>query len=180
MTDERQQKNSKLAVKLVVVALLMFGFGYALVPLYNVLCDLAGQNTRVDSVAKTETSFTVDASREVSVELLTALNKSIPLEFKVETPIVKLHPGEYRTVKFFAKNISKDRLKARAVATFSPGLVKDFVIKTICFCELEQIFEPNETKDMSVRFVVDPALPEKYKTITLSYTFFDITQTETQ
>lgn len=179
MVGDLQQKNSKLALKLVIVALLMFGFGYALVPLYNVLCDLAGQNAKVDSVAKTEIPLAVNLSREVSVEFLTALNESTPLEFKVETPIVKVHPGEYHTVKFVAKNLSRQRLKARAVATFSPGLVKEFVTKVVCFCELEQIFDPNETREMAVRFVIDPKLPEKYKTITLSYTFFDITnQTE--
>lgn len=175
MSDERNQKNTKLAKKLILVAILMFGFGYALVPLYDVLCDLTGQNAKLESVAKQESDFQVDESREIAMEFLTSLNRSAPLEFKVETPNLKVHPGQYYTVNFYAKNLSAHQIKVRAVATFTPGQTKEYVTKVICFCELEQIFAANEEKNMAVRFVVDPKLPERYKTITLSYTFFDIT-----
>ncbi len=174
--DELRNKNTKLATKLIGVALLMFGFGYALVPLYNVLCELTGQNAKLESVAKTETEFKVDESREITMEFLTSLNRSVPMEFKVETPSLKVHPGQYYTVGFRAKNLSDRRIKVRAVATYAPGLAKEFVTKVICFCELEQIFDANEEKPMMVRLVVDPKLPERYKNITLSYTFFEITE----
>lgn len=174
--DGLDKKNSRLAVKLVLFAAMMFGFGYALVPLYNVLCDLVGQNAKVETVAKQETAFQPEQNREVTVEFLTSLNRSVPMAFKAETSSLKVHPGQYYSVGFYAKNLSNRRLKVRAVATYAPGQVKEYVTKVICFCELEQIFEPNEEKNMTVRLVVDPKLPERYKTITLSYTFFEITE----
>lgn len=176
MNTELETKNAKLVKKLVLVAVLMFGFGYALVPLYDVLCELTGQNTKLEAVAKTETEYSVDEGREITMEFLASLNRSVPMEFKAETPSLKVHPGQYYTVGFYAKNLSSHKLKVRAIATYTPGLVKDYVTKVICFCELEQIFDPNEEKNMTVRFVVDPKLPERYKTITLSYTFFEITE----
>lgn len=174
--EELRGKNVRLAAKLIGVAVLMFGFGYALVPLYDVLCELTGQNATLESVAKTESEFKVDESREVTMEFLTSLNRSVPMDFKVETPSLKIHPGQYYSVGFRAKNLSDRRIKVRAVATYTPGLVKEYVTKVICFCELEQIFAPNEEKNMTVRLVVDPKLPDRYKNITLSYTFFEITE----
>ncbi len=177
MSDDLGQKNTKLAKKLLLLALLMFGFGYALVPLYDVLCDITGQNTRIEgsAAAEGETAFTVDESREVRVEFITSLNESTPMEFRAETRSMKVHPGQYYTVNFYAKNNTDKQIKAQAIPSISPGLAEEFFKKTQCFCFTTQTFEAKEEKTMPVRFVVNPKLPERYKTITLSYTFFDRT-----
>lgn len=175
MSDELQQKNTKLVKKLVIVALLMFGFGYALVPLYDVLCDITGQNVKLQESAEAESKFVVDESREVTVEFVTSINESTPLDFRVETRSMKVHPGQYYTVNFYAKNNLATQLKAQAIPSISPGLAEEFFKKIQCFCFELQTFEADEEKTMPVRFVVNPKLPERYKTITLSYTFFDKT-----
>lgn len=190
MSEEQDLKNSKLAKKLVLIAVLMFGFGYALVPLYDVLCDITGQNTvikesglakpdKTDLVENGTTGgtieYVVDESREISVEFITSVNERTPLVFHSETRILKVHPGQFYTVNFYAKNISGALLKAQAIPSITPGLAEEFFKKTQCFCFTKQTFEIGEEKTMPVRFVVDTKLPEGYKTITLSYTFFDIT-----
>ncbi len=175
MNEELQRKNAKLVKKLVILALLMFGFGYALVPLYDVLCDLTGQNAKLQGSVEAENQFVVDESREVTIEFVTSINESTPLDFRVETHSMKVHPGQFYTVNFYAKNKLSRQLKAQAIPSISPGLTEEFFKKTQCFCFELQTFEANEEKTMPVRFVVNPKLPERYKTITLSYTFFDKT-----
>ena len=173
--SELKQKNIALAKKLVIVALLMFGFGYALVPIYDVLCDITGQNIKVQEAASGEEAMVVDESRDVRVEFITSVNESTPLQFRVETPSIKVHPGQYYTVNFYAKNNLPVQLKAQAIPSITPGLAEEFFKKVQCFCFELQTFAPHEEKTMPVRFVVNPKLPERYKTITLSYTFFDRT-----
>lgn len=176
MSDEElKRKNSRLVGKLVLIAVLMFGFGYALVPLYDVLCDITGQNKKMQAASEEEASFVVDQSREVTVEFITAVNESTPLEFRAETPSLKVHPGQFYTVNFVAKNTLATELKAQAIPSISPGLTEEFFKKIQCFCFQMQTFAPHQEKTMPVRFVVKPELPERYKTITLSYTFFDKT-----
>ena len=175
MSEELEQKNSKLVKKLILIAVLMFGFGYALVPLYDVLCNITGQNTVVESSSASKTEYVIDESREINVEFITSVNERTPMAFHAESRTLKVHPGQFYTVNFFAKNISGGRLKAQAIPSITPGLAEEFFKKTQCFCFTTQTFEAGEEKTMPVRFVVDPKLPESYKTITLAYTFFDIT-----
>lgn len=175
MSDDLKGKNAKLVRKLIVIAVLMFGFGYALVPLYNVLCDITGQNKKLQETAVGENEFAVDESREVTVEFITALNESTPMEFRAETRTMKVHPGQFYTVNFYAKNNLAGKIKAQAIPSISPGLAEEFFKKTQCFCFETQTFEGHEEKVMPVRFVVNPKLPDRYKIITLSYTFFDRT-----
>ncbi|WKJ88835.1 cytochrome c oxidase assembly protein [Methylomonas montana] len=175
MSEDLQRKNVKLVKRLVLLAILMFGFGYALVPLYDVLCDLTGQNRKIEGAAAETTEFVVDQTREITVEFITSLNESTPMTFRAETRSLKVHPGQYYTVNFYAKNNTDNKIKAQAIPSIAPGLAEEFFKKTQCFCFTTQTFEPKEEKTMPVRFVVNPKLPERYKTITLSYTFFDRT-----
>lgn len=178
MTDDVKKKNTKLVTTLVLVAVGMFGFGYALVPIYDVLCEWKWiERDRPDDIKKVaEATYPVDMNREITVEFLTTLNESTPMEFRAETKQIKVHPGEYRTVNFYAKNKTNKDMKARAIASFSPAPTSTYFEKTECFCFSEQEFKPNEEKTMPMRFVINPELPEQYKTITLSYTFFDNTK----
>jgi cytochrome c oxidase assembly protein subunit 11 len=161
------------------VALGMFGFGFALVPLYDVLCEVTGLNGKAESKAKstTEIAYPVDKNREVTVEFMTSLNKSAPLLFRAETSQLKVHPGEYHTVNFYAENKTDKVMVAQAIPSISPGLATEYFEKIECFCFTEQTFQAREGKTMPVRFVVKPDLPGQYRTITLAYTFFDNTET---
>jgi cytochrome c oxidase assembly protein subunit 11 len=157
----------------------MFGFGYALVPLYDVLCEWKWiERDRPDAIkAIPETAYEIDKSREVNVEFMTTLNESTPMIFSAEMTQLKVHPGEYHTVNFYAENKTASPMVARAIPSFSPALTSTYFEKVECFCFSEQTFAPHEKKVMPMRFVLNPALPHEYKTITLSYTFFDNTQT---
>ncbi|MDD2722775.1 MAG: cytochrome c oxidase assembly protein [Methylovulum sp.] len=178
MNDDVKQKNAKLVRTLVFVVVAMFGFGFALVPLYDVLCDITGLNGKVASVAVKEIVYPVDKDREVSVEFVTSLNESAPMLFRSETKKLKVHPGEYYTVNFYAENLTDKVMVAQAIPSISPGLAAEYFKKTECFCFTEQTFKPREGRTMPVRFVVDPNLPKQYKIITLAYTFFDNTKTQ--
>ncbi|MGZ8927444.1 MAG: cytochrome c oxidase assembly protein [Methylobacter sp.] len=177
MKESVTQKNAKLVRILVFVVLGMFGFGYALVPLYDVLCDITGLNGKVESSAIKEVGYEVDKSREITVEFMTALNETTPMVFRSEVKKIKVHPGEYYTVNFYAENKTDKVMVARAIPSISPGLVAEFFKKTECFCFSEQTFKAREGRTMPVRFVVNPEIPKEYKTITLAYTFFDNTET---
>jgi cytochrome c oxidase assembly protein subunit 11 len=177
MKEGVTQKNAKLVRILVFVVLGMFGFGYALVPLYDVLCDITGLNGKVESSAIKEVGYEVDKSREITVEFMTALNETTPMVFRSEVKKIKVHPGEYYTVNFYAENKTDKVMVARAIPSISPGLVAEFFKKTECFCFSEQTFKAREGRTMPVRFVVNPDIPKEYKTITLAYTFFDNTET---
>ena len=178
MSEGLRKKNAKLVRTLVLVAAAMFGFGYALVPIYDVLCEWKWiERDRPDAIKKVpEVAYKVDMSREITIEFMTTLNESTPMEFRAEKKQLKVHPGEYHTVNFYAENKADKVLLARAIASFSPAITSSYFEKIQCFCFSEQTFKPTEAKTMPMRFVINPELPEQYKTITLSYTFFDNTE----
>jgi cytochrome c oxidase assembly protein subunit 11 len=179
MDESLKQKNTRLVQVLVLVVIGMFGFGYALVPLYDVLCDLTGINGKAETVAA-EVPYQVDLTRAINIELLTSLNKATPLEFSTETKQLKIHPGQYQTVNFFAVNKTDKTVVAQAIPSFSPGGAANYFNKVECFCFKQQTFKPGESKTMPMRFVIKPDLPKDLKTITLSYTFFDNTKATAQ
>jgi len=178
MTGNAAKKNLRLARTLFLVAVAMFGFGYALVPIYDVLCEWKWiERDRPDDIKKVpETTYKVDVSRDINIEFMTTLNGSTPMEFKAEKKQLKVHPGEYYTVNFYAENKTDKDMLARAIASFSPAVISSYFEKVECFCFSEQTFKPREKKIMPMRFVINPEIPEQYKTITLSYTFFDNTE----
>jgi cytochrome c oxidase assembly protein subunit 11 len=180
MDESLKQKNNRLVQLLALVVVGMFGFGFALVPLYDVLCDLTGINGKAETIAAEEIAYQVDMSREINVELLTSLNEATPLEFRAEAKQLKIHPGQYQTVNFYAKNTADKVITAQAIPSFSPGAVAKYFNKVECFCFKQQTFKPGESKIMPMRFVIKPDLPKDFKTITLSYTFFDNTKAAAQ
>lgn len=168
-----------------LVALGMFGFGFALVPLYNLICDTFGLNgkftdieqgtvnvaqqaKRAESIQKRQ-----DLSRKVTVEFFSSLNQNLHWEFKPLTRKLKLHPGEVTTVKYYAKNNTGREVVAQAIPSVSPGTANKYFTKMECFCFKQQTFKPGEEKEMPLIFVVDPDLPKNISTISLAYTFFD-------
>jgi cytochrome c oxidase assembly protein subunit 11 len=118
----------------------------------------------------------VDESREITVEFVSAVNDKMPLEFRAGTRKLKVHPGQYYTVNYYAENTSDKKLIGRAIPSISPAWGSEYFKKTECFCFSEQEFEPHKGRDMPVRFVVDPAIGKDITEMALAYTFFDITE----
>ena len=162
------------ALKLGVVVLGMFGFGYALVPIYDVLCDALGINGRVVLEASSAPGA-VDTSRTVTVEFVTTVNGGRPWQFHAAQPSVEVHPGQLYTVDFFATNTEGHELVAQAVPNVAPTTAAKYLRKTECFCFDNQPFAAGEQKRMPVVFTLDPELPAYVDRVTLSYTFFDVT-----
>jgi cytochrome c oxidase assembly protein subunit 11 len=168
-------KNRWMAGAIVLVAIAMFGLGFALAPFYDLFCEITGLNGKVRAEAVDEVSYAVDSSREITIEFITALNEKMPLDFEVERPKMKIHPGEYYTVRFYGENTTDHELVGRAIPSITPGTATQYLKKTECFCFSEQKFEPHQRREMPVRFVIDPDLPKDITELTLAYTFFDIT-----
>lgn len=173
--EQRTKANARLVRRIVFIVIAMFGFGFAVVPFYNVFCELTGLNGRVRNEMTASGDYAVDPTREITLEFVTSLNEGMPLAFRAEKSKLKIHPGQYYTVNFYAENLTDRKLVGQAIPSIAPGLFAEHLKKAECFCFSEQEFEPHKERQMPVRFVVDPAIPEDVKDLTLSYTFFDIT-----
>lgn len=171
-------QRSKTAAKLGVVVIAMFGFGFALVPLYNVFCEITGLNGKTGVVgAEQARAYEVDESREVAVEFVTSLNQGLNWEFVPAIRKMKVHPGKVYNTLFVAQNRYGRDMVGQAVPSVMPSVASKYFNKTECFCFVNQSFRAGERREMPVSFVIDPALPDNVHTVTLSYTFFDVTQT---
>ncbi|AUT58393.1 cytochrome c oxidase assembly protein [Paraburkholderia terrae] len=166
--------NRSMLFKLVVVALLMFGFGFALIPMYRAICEVTGINNLVqrDATAREAKNTQVDMSRTISIEF--DANARGPLGFKPEQNSIDVHPGEVTTVMYDVSNQQARTIQAQAIPSYAPKQATEFFKKIECFCFTQQTLKANESKRMPVVFVVDPKLPKDVKTITLSYTFFEL------
>lgn len=165
--------------KLLIAATFMFGFGFALVPLYDVICDVTGLNGKTSSSAAAE-SETVDPSRTVRVQFVTQTNADMPWQFRPEVRSVELHPGEIKLVQFFAKNEAVDTVIGQAVPSVTPGVAASYLKKTQCFCFDQQSLAGGKSMDMPVIFYLDPAIPKHINELTLSYTLYNVTEREQQ
>lgn len=168
-----RESNGKLAGKLVLAAALMFGFGFAMVPLYDVLCEALGINGK--PTGRLAYAGEVDRSRTVTVQFIAINDRGMDWEFRPLVKSVKLHPGAPTTVGFYARNPRGTDSVGQAVPSVSPGEGAQYLQKTECFCFNQQKLKGGEAIDMPVRFHVDPALPEHIHTLTLSYTLYDVT-----
>lgn len=175
---DRSRANLRLFAQLSAVVIGMFAFGYAMVPLYRLICDIAGLNGQRSDVMKIEAAAlpAVDRTREITVEFMTTLNNGMDWEFRPVVRRVKVHPGELANVNFYAQNNTGLDKIAQAIPSVAPVAATQYLRKTECFCFTQQNFAAGEGREMPLRFVVDPALPAHVDTITLSYTFFDATR----
>ena len=166
--------NRSMLIKLVVVALLMFGFGFALIPMYRAICQVTGINNLVqrDATEREARNTQVDMTRTVSVEL--DANARGLLGFRPEQSSIDVHPGEVMTVMYDISNNEGRTIDAQAIPSYAPKQATEYFRKIECFCFTKQTLQANETKRMPVVFVIDPKLPKDVKTITLSYTFFEL------
>ena len=166
--------NRKMLAKLVVIALMMFGFGYALIPLYRQICEVMGINvlTQPDGTVTRPANTQVDRSRTITVEF--DGNAQGPWRFRPVTSSMQVHPGELATVLYEVVNTQARTVHAQAIPSYAPQQATPHFKKVECFCFQQQTLKPNEARQMPVVFFIDPALPRDVKTITLSYTFFEI------
>jgi cytochrome c oxidase assembly protein subunit 11 len=167
--------NRTLLRKLVVVAVLMFGFGWALVPIYRKICEVTGVNllTGKDPTAEAKLRNTqVDASREIVVEF--DANRQGPWRFKPRVNHVTVHPGELVTVEYDLVNLESRAMAGQAIPSYAPMQASKYFTKVECFCFQQQTLAAGETRQFPVRFFVDPELPKDVTQITLSYTFFEV------
>jgi cytochrome c oxidase assembly protein subunit 11 len=175
-----QRDNRALLRKLAVIAVMMFGFGYALVPLYKSICEALGIN--VLSLSERQTSglgapvkgsnTQIDRTRTVTVEF--DANSRGPFEFKSALRSLQVHPGELTTVMYEFRNTQNRSMAAQAIPSYAPKQAMAHFNKLECFCFNEYALAPGESRRWPVVFVIDPKLPRDVSTITLSYTFFEV------
>ncbi|NCT97120.1 MAG: cytochrome c oxidase assembly protein [Comamonadaceae bacterium] len=173
-----RQENLKIVGKLCVIALGMFAFGYALVPIYRHICEALGINvlavseTRIPGAAQLPANTQVDRSRTITVEFDT--NVRGPWNFKPAVRSLQVHPGELTTVLYEFQNIQNRTMAAQAIPSYAPKQAAAFFNKLECFCFTQYTLAPGEKKEWPVAFVIDPRLSKDVTTITLSYTFFEV------
>jgi len=164
--------------KLAVVAAGMFAFGYALVPIYQHICEALGINIlavgekQVPGGSRAAGNTQVDASRTITVEF--DANARGPWQFKPAQASVQVHPGQLATVMYEFQNVQDRKMAAQAIPSYAPRNAAPHFNKLECFCFNQYVLEPGEKKQWPVAFVIDPRLPKDVTTITLSYTFFEV------
>lgn len=173
MKSERNQAslNGQTLRKLVFIALVMFGFGFAMVPFYEKLCQVAGitELARADEVANTQ----IDRSRKLTIQF-DANTRSLPWRFEPLQREVTVHPGELVQVAYRVTNTSGKDVVGQAVPSYGPTFAASHVRKLECFCFARQELKAGEVRDMPVQLVIDATFPKDVDTITLSYTFFEV------
>jgi cytochrome c oxidase assembly protein subunit 11 len=170
--------NRRMLGKLVAVTVLMFGFGFALVPIYRTICEALGVNVLARAEVQSGEAVgvvgnsQVDLSRTVTIEF--DANSRGPWDFKPAQAKVDVHPGEVTTVMYEFRNRQNRSMAAQAFPSYAPQVAMAYFKKLECFCFTEQVLKPGESKQWPVVFVVDRKLPKDVRTITLSYTFFEV------
>jgi cytochrome c oxidase assembly protein subunit 11 len=165
--------NRVILVKLLVVTLVMFGFGYALVPLYKKLCEVTGVN-QVEKPAESPVNTQIDASRLVALEFDANVRSDLPWKFRPMQVGMSVHPGQMVQVMYEVRNASDRAITGQAIPSYGPQIAGQYFRKLDCFCFAKQTFAPGEVRQMPVVFVIEPGLPKDVTTVTLSYTFFNV------
>ena len=163
------------ALKLAIIPLLMFGFGFALVPLYDVFCDITGLNGKTGRVEASEINIDqVDRSRTIEVRFLANTNTGLPWSFEPLVKKMEVHPGQVYDAVYRVRSASASKTLGQALPSVSPGLAAQHFNKTECFCFTQQELEARETRDMPIRFIIGTEISKDIEQITLSYTFFSL------
>ncbi len=176
MPNEERTISKSFWIKLVATPFLMFGFAFALVPLYDTFCDITGLNGRTSNTTAVYNgkTATIDNTRTVTVDFLSATSPGFPVKFYPMTKKMDIIPGKMYTIKYYAENRSDETLIGQAIPSVAPGEAASHFKKLECFCFNNQTFEPKVPVEMPVRFFVDSKLNQDITNITLSYNFFKI------
>ncbi len=172
--QDRKRANSRTLRRLLIAAGGSFLFAFALAPAYRIACEkVFGIKLEEGAVASDKVGgYAVDESRTVTVQFDTGVSSGLPWQFAPKVVSMQVHPGEPAEALFTATNTGLGALVGQAVPSIAPNTASIYFNKTECFCFTEQKLDAGETREMPVRFVVDPALPEGVNTLTLSYTFY--------
>lgn len=165
----------KTVRNMVFVVVGMFGFGFALVPIYDVFCEVTGLNGKTASSAYEAEEVRIDTSRVVTVQFVASNNDGMPWAFKPDVREIEVHPGEATSTEFFVRNPRANTMIAQAVPSVVPFKAAAYFHKTECFCFSQQRLEGGQEMMMPLRFIVDVDLPKEVSIITLAYTLFDVT-----
>ena len=168
------EKNNhrSLVGQLIILTVAMFGFGFLLVPLYDVFCEITGFGGRTNAEAVI-VKEAPDLTREVRIEFVTTVNSYAQFEFAADADSMIVNPGKMYYATFTAKNLAGEHKVAQAVPSVAPSTAAEYFTKIECFCFTSQEFVAGEERAMPLQFIVNPDLPDFVDTITLQYTFFD-------
>lgn len=168
-----EKQHIGLVRRLVITVFAMFGFGFALIPLYDVFCEVTGINGKTSDEAAVTSNY-VDESRLVTVEFIARTQGQLPWRFEPVVKRMKVHPGQMHQVDFEVANLSGENMVVQAVPSVSPGMAATYFNKIECFCFNQQPLIQGQVAALGLQFYIDKELPEQYSTVTLSYTLFDI------
>ncbi|MDA1075854.1 MAG: cytochrome c oxidase assembly protein [Proteobacteria bacterium] len=171
--------TGKTVARLSLIVVGMFAFGFALVPLYDLLCEVTGLGGKTgDAVVYDQTTVEIDSTRTIKVTFLTQTNGGMPWTFWADAGRLDVHPGELHTITFQVRNPTDRVMRGQAVPSVVPGRAAEFFHKVQCFCFDSQVLAPGEQMPLTVKFTVDAMLPSTVESIVLSYELFDITTEE--
>ena len=173
-----QPNMRRTVLRHVAMVIGMFGFAFAMIPIYTLMCEVTGLGGRTSALAYSFDPATMksDTTRLVRVNFLTNTNDGMPWTFEALTPMVKVHPGEPTQVLFRVHNPTNRTIVGQAIPSLIPTRAVDQFHKTECFCFRQQTLKAGESLDMPMRFIIDPAIPKDMNTLSLSYTLFDATK----
>ena len=174
MADMERKKIKKgFWIKLVSVPVLMFFFAYAMVPIYDVLCDLTGFNGKTGTV-ETEKQYQVNEERLITVSFFASTSPGFPVQFAPKVNSMEVVPGKFYTTSYIAKNTTDEMIYGQAIPSVAPTDAALYFKKLECFCFVKQGFKPNEEVEMELRFVIEPEMEERIKDVSLSYNFYKL------
>jgi cytochrome c oxidase assembly protein subunit 11 len=173
MTAAAPVEHRSVVRRILMVCAGSFLFCFALIPIYSIYCEITGVNGKTGALASGSAgAVAIDTSRTVKVQFDAAVNSGLPWSFRPKVASIDVHPGQTTEVLFEATNLGDNDLVGQAVPSVAPNRASIYFNKTECFCFTEQTLAAGQTRDMPVRFVVDPALPKSVSTLTLSYVFY--------
>jgi cytochrome c oxidase assembly protein subunit 11 len=174
--NDNQTESRTLVLRLLVLTIAMFGFGFLMVPIYNAFCEvtgLGGKTNKSPAVVAALVNDDLVLNRKIRLEFDTTVNQNAPWEFSSAVDSMSINPGAIYQATFTARNLTDRHMIAQAIPSIAPAQAARYFKKLECFCFTTQEFDANENREMLVRFVVDSDLPGYIDTISLSYTFFD-------
>ena len=175
MTTAQQPNHGKLVKQLLLLVVGMFGFGFAMVPLYEVFCEITGINGKTSDTAAIYSDQVVDMDRQITIQFVSVVKRGMPWQFEPQVTEMKVNPGQIYHTAWIAKNTSDKDLTGQAIPSIAPGQAALYLNKTECFCFNEQKLKANEEVEMPLVFFIDEDVPEDVTTLTLSYSLFNIT-----
>ena len=171
----KKQDNATLIKKLLLMVVAMFGFGFAMVPMYEVFCEITGINGKTRDEAAVFTERAVDSDRQIKIQFMSVIKRGMPWEFEPQVTEMTVSPGQIYQTAWVARNVSNQDLTGQAIPSIAPGQAALYLNKTECFCFNRQPLKAREEVEMPLVFFIDEDIPEDVTTLTLSYSLYNIT-----